>query len=73
MLAVVPAHRKLSVFRGLWRRGVASPSPDTQRPRDGWMIFLRLNPNLIDGEMREPVIEVQTSARTFFLNSVILN
>lgn len=41
-----------------WRRGVASAGPGAQLPCDDWLLFLRLNPYLIDSRMRELVIEV---------------
>ncbi|KAK5624098.1 hypothetical protein CRENBAI_015014 [Crenichthys baileyi] len=51
-----PAHRTLSVSGGLWGSGLASAGPDAQLLHDDWMIFLRLNPFLIDSEMSESAI-----------------
>ena len=51
-----PAHRTLSVSRGLWGSGRGSAGPDAQLLHDDWMTCLRLNPFLIDSEMSESAI-----------------
>lgn len=69
---VLPIGRLLSLgvyVEGAWPQ----LAQDAQLSRDDWTIFLRLNPSLIDSEIRESVIMECKHPLKYFFHSVVLS